>query len=221
MWKRNRLGDHLARGEYEYTEGLMKPFPVFTSADSQRVPVAAFKKHKIEQPAARSSALKDRQTGSSSAKGKAKRAAESPWDFKSIGSDDRSDSDDADEAPTERKLAPPKIMSVKPLASRMPPPGAWREQPIHVSDDSDGSQPADAGTSGGKRKHAEQVPRRGRVLRTPAVTPDEDDEGSDEDNDDGVEPDLQPEVETPPVRKFPLRAPRLSMRLKKTTTVTT
>jgi hypothetical protein len=81
-------------------------------------------------------------------------------------------------------------MSVKPLALRMPPPGAWREQPIHVSDDNDGSQLADAGMSGRKRKRAEQVPRRRRVLRTPAVTPDEDDEGSDEDDNVGTKLDL-------------------------------
>jgi hypothetical protein len=34
MQNRNRLGDHLAHGECEYLEGPMKPFPVFTNADS-------------------------------------------------------------------------------------------------------------------------------------------------------------------------------------------
>jgi hypothetical protein len=64
MRNKNRLGDHLAHGECEYTDGPMKPFLVFTNVDSQQVPMVAFKKHKIEQPVARSSAPKDRHTGS-------------------------------------------------------------------------------------------------------------------------------------------------------------
>jgi hypothetical protein len=155
MQNKNRLGNHLAYGKCEYTEGLMKPFPVFTNADSQWILVAAFKKHRIEQPAARSSAPKDRHTGSMSAKGTVKRVAESPWDFESAGSKEGSDSDDAKEPPMDRKPAPPKFMSVKPLASWMPMPSAWRGQPIYISNDSDGLQPPKVGMSGRKRKHVE------------------------------------------------------------------
>lgn len=75
--------------------------------------------------------------------------------------------------------------------------------------------------SGGKKKHAKQVPRHCYVLCPSIVTLDGDDDGSDEDDDKSGEPDLQPKEESPPVRRYPQRAPMLSMRLTRTSTETT
>ena len=133
----------------------MKPFPVFTKADLQPVLIEAFKKHKIQQPAHRSSTPKDKQSGSRTTKDKVKRVVHSSSNLESEDSGDSSDSNDEEQPPIETPPALPKIFWVKPLASRLPTPDLWWGQLIDVSENSDGSQVGEASTLGAKKNCAE------------------------------------------------------------------
>jgi hypothetical protein len=80
MRNKNRLGEHLDNGECTEMDRPKKPFSVLPSADTQRVPIAAFRKHLIQIPPHRSSAPKGRGTASTSGKRSARRAAPAQWD---------------------------------------------------------------------------------------------------------------------------------------------
>jgi hypothetical protein len=104
----------------------------------------------------------------------------------------------------------------------LPTPGLWRGQPIDVSEDNDRSEVAEASTPGAKRKHAKQPARPRRAPRAPAEPADDkDDNGSDDDGDTSRVPEQVAEEETPPSKKFPMRHPRPSIHLKRTSTAAT
>jgi hypothetical protein len=73
------------------------------------------------------------------------------WDF------NNDDGSDEEQPPTGAAPTPPPVVDVKPLAERVPTPGAWPGQPIDVSDDSEGMHTPGTSMPGGKRKRAEQV----------------------------------------------------------------
>jgi hypothetical protein len=136
------------------------------------------------------------------------------WDF------DNDDGCDEEQPPISATPAPPPVVDIKPLASRVPTPSAWLGQPIDVFYDSNRMHVPGTSTLEAKKKRAEQV-QHPRCMPHPNAVPagGGDDDGSDEEDVDG-EPNLPPQEELTPPREAPQHAPRRPMRLKWTSTVT-
>jgi hypothetical protein len=148
MCNKNRLGEHLNSGECMGMDGPKKPFPVLPSADAQRVPIAAFRKHFIQIPPHRLSAPKRRGAASMLEKGSARRAAPAQWDRDNDATDNDDFKEDTRLPHRQQEPAPPKVYAMKPIASQVLGPGIWPGQPIYVSDDDSEEAPASGRSQG-------------------------------------------------------------------------